>query len=83
MKFKVGQRVRFKSPYSVNARYFVGPLRGLYIRYIPSSSWDDYYSVYEADKRTSWNVMEKELISDPQYIYTGKSQCQKLNETII
>ena len=42
---------------------------------------DGCYSVYEADKRIM-DVMEKELISDPQYIYTGNHN-EKLNETII
>lgn len=57
MKFKIGDKVRFKSPDSQNAEYFDEGLENLTIKEVTSRG----YQVWESDKHTNWFVEEKEL----------------------
>jgi len=56
-KFKAGDKVRFISSSSSNAKYFKKGLENLEIR----TGFRDYYSVYESDKSGTWSVAEYEL----------------------
>ena len=59
-KFKVGDKVKFISKKSSNAKYFKRGLDNLEIRsLIIASNYD--YRVYESDKSHSWGVEESEI----------------------
>lgn len=58
-KFKVGDKVRFISKDSPNAKYFRCPIDNLEIKNLTKNLHD--YQVYEQDKSTSWGVNEEEL----------------------
>lgn len=58
-KFKVGDKVRFKSPNSRNAIYFKKGLRNLTI--IEPNIGSKSYRVDESDNSATWHVDEAEL----------------------